>query len=135
MHILEYLQAVIGKAILMPNTRLESRLALILSIDFVVIVEFTRTNYVLTVSHTENLLFCLDHIFNSYESLSTDGIYAVIETPASQFRAPCTIPTPFPAELWEEIFLHSALSTKSAFGGTCRSVPFLTNPLDWEAGC
>lgn len=120
MHILEYLQAAIGNAISMANTRPESRSALILCIDSVVIVQFTRTNNILTVSHTENLLFCPDHIFNSYGRLSSNGIYAVIETFASQFRAPCTIPTPFPAELWEEIFHHSALSTKSAFGGTCR---------------
>lgn len=119
MHILEYLQAAIGQAISMANTRPEFQTALILSLDSVVIAQFTRTNNILTVSHTENLLSRPYHLLCSFEDASSVGIDAVIETFASQPRAPCTIPAPFPAELWEEIFLCSAPSTKSALGGTC----------------
>lgn len=121
MNILEFLQAAIGKAISMAKTRPESHTALILCFDSVVIVYFTRTNGVLTVSHTDNILFCPVFRYYRHENIPNTGINAVLHTFASVVRKPfSTTPAPLPTELWQEVFCYSDAAAQNSLGRTCR---------------
>lgn len=121
MKILEFLQAAIGKAVSIAKTRPESDTALILCFDSVAVVYFTRTNSILTISHTNNLLFCPVFYHYPLENMPNTGIDAVLHTFASHVREPCcTTPAPLPTELWEDVFRYSDASAKNSLGRTCR---------------
>lgn len=122
MSILEFLQAAIGRAVSMAETHRECRNALIVSIDSVVVVTFTRSGAVdLAVSHTDTLLFCPRLLYSSSTNDHSRGINAVAAVFANNMHEPDRITPPaLPAELWEEVFLHSTVSSQDAISRTCR---------------
>lgn len=122
MAILEFLQAAIGRAISMAETRPDCRNALIVCIDSVVVVAFTRSASAgLSVSHTDTLLFCPYLLYCSSTADPSPGMTAVSTVFASHVAPPHQrTPRGLPAELWEEVFLFSTAATQDGLSRTCR---------------
>lgn len=122
MAILEFLQAAIGRAISMAETRPGCRNALIVSIDSIVVVTFTRNaDDDLSVSYTDTLLFCAYMAYCSSNDTPSRGMTAATAVFASnthEARRPA--PPGLPAELWQEVFLQSTASSQDALSRTCR---------------